>query len=250
MLNYKLLIAYRGTNYSGWQYQPDVLTVQGVLEETLSKIFNEKVRLIGASRTDAGVHALGQVANFKAEKNIPPFYVRQALARMLPPDIVVRECTIAEPSFHARHYAISKRYCYKIHNSPIPDPFLAGCALHIEKNLDASAMREGMRFLLGRHDFSSFQNADAPRRSPVKIVTYVDVKKIHDMIYIEIEANSFLYQMVRNIVGTLLEVGRGRLKPEDVKTILEACDRRVAGPTAPPHGLYLVRVNYPKPFLS
>jgi tRNA pseudouridine38-40 synthase len=248
MRTLKLTLAYDGTAYAGWQVQSGQKTVQEVLEKTLAKITGEPVRIVGSGRTDAGVHALGQVASFRTNSRLPTEVFQRALNAELPDDIAVREAIEAAESFHALRDAVRKRYRYIIHDGPVPDIFQRHYCWHYYGRLDAEAMARAAHAILGTHDFSSFETSGAERRTSVRTVYEASLRRgegpTSHVLTFEIEANGFLYNMVRAIVGSLVEVGRGAREEGWMAEILAAVDRRVAGPTAPPQGLFLVRVDY------
>ena len=244
--NIKLVLEYDGTNYHGWQSQAGSgkRTIQETLEQALSLLTHEKESLVSSGRTDAGVHALGQVANFKTQSAIPAAAWAPALNRLLPPDIRVLVSEEASSGFHARYSAKTKTYLYRIFNRRAPTSLYRNYAWHINLPLNIHRMRRAAIVLLGKHDFSSFRSSGCGARSPVRTVKSMVIRKNRDFIELWIEADAFLQYMVRNITGTLAEVGLGRFSPDDVKYILESKDRTAAGKTAPPQGLYLVRVDY------
>lgn len=244
MRNIKLTLEYDGENYHGWQRQPQVTTIQGMIEEALAKVLQEKMNLIGAGRTDAGVHARGQVANFKTKSNIPLKNLKAALNGLLPEDIVVRHAVQVPDDFHARYDAKSKSYCYTILNSPLPSPFYRKYAYFFPHPLDTAAMKRAAKFLVGRHDFSSFRGAGMTRGNHIRKVKRLRISTEKELIRLDMEADGFLYNMVRIIAGTLLEAGRGKMVAGEVRRILRAKDRRQAGPTLPARGLCLVKVKY------
>lgn len=244
-----LTIAYEGGAYAGWQVQPGQRTIQAELEEALSRITGEAVRVIGSGRTDAGVHALGQVAGFRTASPLAPEVFQRALNSELPEDIAVVSAAEAVPDFHPIRDSVSKRYHYRIDDGPVRDVFARRHVWHYRRSLDEAAMAAGAVHLLGRHDFSSFETAGAERPDSIRTVSDISVVRGGDgtsrRITIEVEADGFLYNMVRAIVGTLVEVGRGAQPPDWVRQVLEAADRSLAGPTAPPQGLFLLWVKYP-----
>jgi tRNA pseudouridine38-40 synthase len=241
----KLVIEYDGFDYCGWQVQDNAPTVQGVIEAALGKILGEPVRVNGAGRTDAKVHALGQVASFRCPSNIPTTAVQRALNSLLPRDVVVHDVREVPADFHARFSARGKMYAYRILNRPVRAPLRLRYAWHMPQLLDVSAMASAAAYLQGTHDFTSFQAAGSEVKTTERTLMGLTVSPEGDEIIISCTANGFLRHMVRNIVGTLVEVGRGTRQPADVKRILNGCDRRLAGSTAPPQGLYLAQVFYP-----
>jgi tRNA pseudouridine38-40 synthase len=263
----KLTLAYDGTDFAGWQVQPGRRTVQATLEAALQTITGEDLRAIASGRTDAGVHALGQVVSFRTECRLPPDVFRRALNGNLPHDMHVREVREAPEGFHAIRDAVGKRYRYVIQDGPQPDLFARNYVWRLPFTLDAAAMHAAAQLLLGTHDFSSFEASGAPRQSSVRTVTDIFAERREEKwsphapreatvsrsetttlagrIVIEVAANGFLYNMVRNIVGALFEIGRGTHPPAWLAEVLAAQDRQVAYPTAPPQGLFLVEVQYP-----
>jgi tRNA pseudouridine38-40 synthase len=244
MRNLKMTIAYVGTAYSGWQIQPHRPTIQGVLEERLSRMLPDRPRLAGAGRTDAGVHARGQVANFATACAIPPAGLRRGLNAILPPDIAVLEVEEAPPEFHARANARAKDYRYRIVVGEVVSPFDAPFVLQVRGGLDVAAMRAAAGRLLGTHDFSSFCLAGTEVESRVRTLHLSEVAVEGPAIEYRVRGEGFLRHMVRTIVGTLVDVGKGRRRPEEIGAILAARDRRAAGPSAAARGLVLDRVIY------
>jgi tRNA pseudouridine38-40 synthase len=244
MHNIKLTIEYDGISYHGWQVQKGIPTIQGEIEKALESILQEKVKLIAASRTDAGVHAKGQVANFKTKSVIPAKSLMSGLNSILPPTIAIRNCVRAKSSFHARNLAKQKLYRYTILNSSCPSPLLRNYVYFFPQHLDLIKMREGARMLIGRHDFSSFCASSEAREKRICQILSLQLKRKGALIYIDIEADYFLYNMVRIISGTLLDIGRGKISTKELQKILLAYDRRQAGPTLPAHGLCLIKVKY------
>ena len=244
MRNIKLTIRYDGTNYSGWQSQKNGRAIQDVIQDAIGKITGEYSHLTGSGRTDAGVHALAQVANFKTRSKIPLKNLRMALNSALPKDIVIYRAEEALSKFDAQRSAKSKLYRYVIMNNNFVDPFLRRYVTKCFYQLDIERMRQAAKYLIGRHDFRSFQAADGIERNSVRTIRNITIEKELDLIYIDIEANGFLYNMVRNISGTLVEAGRGKFSVKSVKEILLKKDRRCSGPTMPAKGLRLVQVNY------
>jgi len=245
MRTIKLKIAFDGTSYHGWQTQRGDRTVQQTVAEAAARILNGPVTLHGSGRTDAGVHALGQVAHFVTASAMGPERLRLALNSLLPADIVVQSAEDAPADFHARYSARGRVYWYLIWNDPVPSPFYGRYAWHIWRLLDVPAMRAAAQHLLGEHDFSSFQGSDNQDTRPVREVFGARFRKVKGrLVLFEIHANAFLKHMVRNIMGTLVQVGLGRTSPERVRQILLCRDRTQAGPTAPPQGLFLKEVRY------
>ena len=245
MRNLVLTLSYDGTDFNGWQTQPGYRTVQETLEKALADFTGEpRVRLNASGRTDAGVHAVGQVANFYTAATYPPETFVRAVNARLPPDVVVRDAREVDQSFDANKDAKRKLYRYVIHDGQVPSPFLRRYAYHVRRRLDAAAMRRASRCLVGRHDFHSFETDWPNRLSSIRTVTHLGVSRAGEYIWIDVEADGFLYNMVRSIAGTLIDVGRGHIPEGRVEEILNAEDRRLAGPTAPPQGLFLMRVTY------
>ncbi|NPV54034.1 MAG: tRNA pseudouridine(38-40) synthase TruA [Firmicutes bacterium] len=242
--NIRLVMEYDGAAYSGFQLQAGVRTIQGELEKALLSILKEPVRVTGAGRTDAGVHALGQVVNFRTSSRIPVDKFPLALNSILPPDIRIIDASEVDVGFHARYDAKSKVYCYKIQIGPHASAFLRNYAYHVPLELDLDRMRAASECLVGRHDFRSFAASGGGAKTFEREVRILEWARDGRIITMTIEADGFLYNMVRIIVGTVLRVGSGREAPEWVKGVLDARDRRVAGPTAPARGLYLVCVRY------
>jgi len=245
MRTIKLLIEYDGTNYQGWQVQPKGPTIQGILEEKLGLLTGESIRLVGSGRTDAGVHALGQVAHFKTQSQMDARSIQRALNSLLPSDIVIQKIEEVEEDFHARKHSKSKVYEYRILNRNLRSPFHHGYAWHIPQRLDVKEMGKATQWLIGEHDFSSFRSVGTPTRTAIRRVIRAEWKRGRDgLIRFEIEANGFLKQMVRAIVGTLVEVGKGKMSAMEFQKVLESKERKKAGPTAPAHGLFLKEVKY------
>lgn len=244
MRNVKLTLEYDGGRYSGWQLQANQLTVQGEVEAALSRITAAPVRTIASGRTDAGTHALGQVVNFRTESTIDNASLVRGANALLPHDIAVRKAEDVPPDFHARYSALSKTYRYLILNRKEPSPFYRSYAWHIPYHLDMDAMAASLLLFKGKRDCSSFRAVSSSDRNPIRNILRVAIERKGDFISLELEADSFLRHMVRIIVGTIVDVGRGRLTPEDVERILEVRDRAAAGPTATAKGLYLMEVNY------
>lgn len=248
MRRIRLTLAYDGTAYAGWQVQPNVPTIQGTLGAVLCRIEGGPVRVTGAGRTDAGVHAHAQEAHFDTEKPHSDVTWVRALNAQLPRDIVVLAAREVEPEFHARHSAGAKHYRYRILNRPVPCPFRRAMAWYVPIPLDRDAMHEAARLLVGEHDFSGFRASGCAARSAVRRLDRLEVSRQGDEVVLDVVGSGFLKQMVRNIAGTLVEVGRGVRPPAWVGEVLRARDRTRAGETAPAWGLALVSVSYPAPF--
>lgn len=244
----KLTLSYDGTHYAGWQIQDGQPTLQGTLQHVLKRITGVSERIIASGRTDAGVHAWGQVASWKTGCLLDAAVLLRAINAYLPRDMRLLACQDAHEGFHALRDALSKRYRYVIQDARIHDVFDRGYCWFIPTSLDEGSMQRAARSLVGEHDFAAYQTAGSARRSTVRTVYAIDVARQHgehgSRVVIEIEANGFLYNMVRNIVGTLVEIGRHRQDEQWPKRVLVAGDRRLAGMTAPAHGLYLLRVHY------
>lgn len=241
----RLLIEYDGTDFQGWQRQDNGPSVQATIEDALSTMVGQETRIRGAGRTDAGVHALGQVAHFDTEAhNIPLHGFRRGLNSVLPRTIAIREVVEAAPDFDARFSARGKLYRYQIWNEETRSPRLDRFVWHDRRPLDVARMNEGARLLVGRHDFAAFRAADCERKTTVRTVTRLEVTREGSLVTLEIEADAFLKNMVRIITGTLVEVGRGRRAVESIPALLQSGDRTQGGITAPPQGLTLVRVDY------
>ena len=241
----KLVVAYNGTRYHGWQVQPRAATVQGALEACLSRITNTPVQLHGAGRTDAGVHALGQVAHFDTASRIATSSLVRGLNGLLSDDIAVRRAVDVSPDFHARYDATGKTYVYQIHNQGVPSALYAHYAWHVPQGLDLPSMQQAARLLLGRHDFSAFRGASRfDTRQPVRSLYRLSLRKRSTRLFFVLSADGFLYRMARNIVGTLVAVGRGAVPAEAVAGILQAGQRHLAAPAAPAQGLFLAHVSY------
>ena len=245
MRNIKLLIEYDGTNYQGWQVQPKGPTIQGTLEEKLRRLTGEPIQLFGSGRTDSGVHALAQVAHFKTQSQMDIGSIQRALNSLLPPEIVIQKIEEVDEGFHARRHSKSKVYEYRILNRSLRSAFHLGYVWHIPQKLDLMEMKKATTHLIGEHDFSAFRTMGSPTRTTVRRVVRAEWKRGRDgLIRFEIEANGFLKQMVRSIIGTLVEIGKGRLDAAAFRKILDSKDRKKAGPTAPAQGLFLKEVKY------
>ncbi len=239
-----LVLEYDGTAYAGWQRQPNAPTVQATLEATLASLLQSPCSVVGAGRTDAGVHAFGQVAHFTTGSALPHRRIRDALNALLPRDIVVRDAVDVAPDFHARRDARLRIYRYALLIRPRPSALLRRYAHHVAGPVNVDAMRAAAAALVGRHDFAAFRVTGTATTSTVCTVRTVRLERRHDLVIATVAADRFLRQMVRRIVGTLLAVGRAVLTPDAVAAMLERTDHRQAGPPAPAHGLYLVRVVY------
>jgi len=249
MRNLKLVLAYDGTEFSGWQVQPDCATIQGTLASTIGRITGEKVLPQGSGRTDAGVHALAQVATFATESTIPADNLVKALNDILPSSIRILEASQAPPEFHARKSALAKTYRYRMYRGAICPPFLARYVWHYPYPLDESAMQQAAGLVIGEHDFTSFAAADLERgcdeeASNVRRIFESEWERSGDELIYTVRGNGFLHHMVRNLVGTFVLVGKDTLQPQDVAGILQARNRSAAGATAPASGLYLAKVEY------
>jgi tRNA pseudouridine38-40 synthase len=245
MQNIKLIIQYDGTRYNGWQKQHNTAnTIQGVLTAALSDICGEEVDLIGASRTDAGVHAFAQAASFKTNADISPEAVKTALNKRLSGDIRVKEAVPAAPRFHARYNASSKRYLYRIWNRPDANVFERKYSCHIPEPLDITKMQSAAELFLGTHDFKSFSSDKRGKKSTMRTIYAIDITETDGMIEIRYHGSSFLYNMVRIMTGTLIEAGHNKLLPSAIAEIFTTAKREAAGYTVPPMGLFLVEVLY------
>ncbi len=245
MRNIVLVMSYDGTDFQGWQTQPGHRTVQETLQTAITDFTGEKrVRLKASGRTDAGVHAVGQVANFFTMATYSCNDIVRALNSRLPEDVVVRHASEANLSFNASDDAKWKLYRYVIHDGDTPDPMMRRYCYHIRRNLDAVAMHRACQYLKGTHDYHSFETKWPNRMSSVRTVSHIAVNRVGEYLWIDVDADGFLYNMVRGIAGTLINVGRGQLRAEQVAEILNAQDRRVAGFNAPAQGLFLMRVTY------
>jgi tRNA pseudouridine38-40 synthase len=244
--NFRLVIEYDGTGYHGWQRQKRLPTIQGTIETQLKTMTGRSLTVIGSGRTDAGVHALNQVANFVVDTGLTADIFKKGLNSLLPPDIVIKECQEVEPVFHARYDALSKTYDYHLLNRPARAALLWQFAWHIKKPLHENAMRAAMECLRGKHDFSAFEAVGSPRSHSVRTVLKVNMaaKDANGYLVFSIEADGFLRSMVRNIVGTLVDVGTGKFSPQGLRDVLTSRDRKQAGITAPAQGLFLREVKY------
>lgn len=239
-----LRVAYDGTAYSGWQLQPNAMTIEQRLNEALEDLFGVPMAVIGASRTDAGVHALGNAAVFDVDTRMPASKIAYALNTRLPEDIRVVNSSEVPPDFHPRHTESVKTYEYKIWNDAFPNPTVRLYSHFEYGEIDIERMAEAAEYLVGEHDFTSFCSAGTQVENKVRTVFSVDIKRDGSMITVRVTGNGFLYNMVRIIAGTLLKVGQGAMEPADVKKALDGRDRQLAGPTAPARGLTLVKISY------
>lgn len=239
-----LVVAYDGTAYHGWQVQPNGITIEGVLNEKLSELLKEEITVIGASRTDAGVHSYGNVAVFDTDSRIPAEKISYALNQRLPEDIVVQCSKEVAPDFHPRHCDSRKTYEYRILNREFPMPCRRMDTYFCYRKLDLEKMQQAAAYLVGEHDFKSFCATAAVVETTVRTIYSLTVERDQDIITIRVTGSGFLYNMVRIIAGTLIQVGTGERQPEDMPQILAACDRSAAGPTAPAHGLTMIGIEY------
>jgi len=248
MINIKLTIEYEGTKYYGWQRQKSLLSIQGILEEKISQITQEKIILKGSGRTDTGVHALGQVANFKTNSAIPWVELPLILNRLLPLDIRIKKAEEVDDNFHACYSAVSKIYHYYVLNSNLNDNylsiFLRNYVYCVYKKINLKEMKKASKFLQGKHDFASFACSGSRIRNWERTIKDINIIRKGNIFCFHIEADAFLYKMVRTIVGTLLEVGKGDINYLEIKKILEAKNRKMAGKTVPAKGLFLMKVKY------
>jgi tRNA pseudouridine38-40 synthase len=248
MRTLKLTLAYDGTDFAGWQVQPDERTVQGELEQALARVTGATIRTVASGRTDAGVHALGQVVSFDSDSRLSPEDLLRALNACLAADVRIVDAQEAKPGFHAIRDCRGKRYRYVLHDGAVPDVFLRRYAWHVYERLDANAMHVAARSFLGRHDFRSFAARSDMPRGTERTVTAASVRRGEGperaLVRFEVEADGFLHHMVRAMVGTLVEVGRGRREADWPAEVVAARDRRHAGRTAPPQGLFLVEARY------
>lgn len=244
MKRVRMIISYDGTAYCGWQIQNNGITVEEIINRELTNLLGEEIAVIGASRTDSGVHAIGNVAVFDTETKIPPEKISFALNQRLPEDIRIQKSEEVDANFHPRYCDSIKTYEYKILNRKFPDPLNRLYTHFVYMPLDVDKMKAAAAYLVGEHDFASFCSSKSQVKTTVRTVYTLEVSKMDDIIKIRISGNGFLYNMVRIIVGTLLKVGLGVYPPEHVETILEAKDRYQAGPKAPARGLTLIGISY------
>ena len=244
MRNIRLVIEYHGKDFNGWQKQPNKLNIQGEIERAIGTITGEEIELIGSGRTDAGVHSLGQVANFKTNSNIPVEKFAIAINSKLKKSIVVKSAEEAPERFHSRYAAHSKRYRYIINNSPVGTAIYRELEYQFPIKLDVEKMKEAAKYFEGEHDFSAFKASGTSSKNSVRKIFKAEVIEDGERIKIELTGSGFLYNMVRIISGTLLDVGIGKINPEDIPEIIKSKDRKKAGKTLPAVGLYLVEVTY------
>lgn len=244
MRNIKLIIEYDGKGFNGWQKQPDRLNIQGEIEKAIEEITGEKVDLTASGRTDAGVHSLGQTANFKTDSKIPTEKFAKAINSRLKKSIVIKSAEEVDEKFHSRYSVKSKTYRYIINNSENGTAIYRGLEYHVPMKLDYEKMNEAMKYFIGEHDFKAFKASGTSSKSSVRKILDGSVRKEGERVIIEVTGTGFLYNMVRIISGTLLDVGLGKIKPEDIPSIIESKDRTKAGKTLPAYGLYLLQVNY------
>lgn len=243
-VTYKMTVTYDGKDFAGWQVQPGQRTVQGCIQEALGLLIKEPVTIHGSGRTDSGVHALGQVFHFRADTTIPVERMVKAVNTRLPKDIAVIEAVEVNGDFHARYDVQEKTYRYRILNSVLRDPLRHHYTWHVPEQLDGSLLSRGAELLVGTHDFAGFAASGSPRSTTVRTLSRAVVSREGDELLLEFTADGFLYHMVRNLAGTLVEIGSGKRAPEWIPEILAAGDRSLAGKTAPPQGLYLMKVIY------
>ncbi|MGO1370113.1 MAG: tRNA pseudouridine(38-40) synthase TruA [Senegalia sp. (in: firmicutes)] len=245
MNNYKLNIEYDGSRYKGWQrLGDDKNTIQGKIEEVLSKMIGGEIQIIGSSRTDAGVHALNQVANFKTNKELDQFEIQDYLNKYLPNDINIKQVKITNENFHARYNAKEKTYIYKIWNKKYSNPFARKYSMHVQQRLDIRKMKEASNFFIGEHDFTAFSNAKSKKKSMVREIYSIDIEEKEGFIEIRIKGNGFLYNMVRKIVGALIEVGLRQMKAKDISRTINSKERNQINILADACGLYLEKIEF------
>lgn len=245
MNNYKLTIQYDGGRYKGWQRLGDSEnTVQGKIENAISVMTGYPVEIIGSSRTDAGVHALAQVANFKISDQLPESKIMNFLNHYLPPDISITEVVQVDDRFHARYNAKDKTYIYKIWNEAYSHPFMRKYSMHVAKKLDIELMKKAAQHFIGEHDFTAYSNAKSKKKDAVRTIYSLDIEEVDGFIQFRVSGNGFLYNMVRKIVGTLIEVGLGDKKAEDIPAIIASKERSQTGGMAEAYGLYLEKIHF------
>lgn len=244
MKRIKIIVAYDGTNYNGWQIQPNGITIEGILNQALTELTGEPIIVVGASRTDSGVHSLGNVAVFDTNTRMPSEKISYALNQRLPEDIVVQNSCEVPSDFHPRRCKSRKTYEYKILNRKFPMPLRRYDTYFYYRKLDVDLMRQAAGHLIGEHDFKSFCSIHSQADTTVRTIYELSVVEDQDMIVIRVTGSGFLYNMVRILAGTLIQAGLGEIQPEDMPGILSACDRSAAGPTAPAHGLTMVGIVF------
>ena len=245
MRNIKLTIEYDGKDFNGWQKQPNKLNIQGTIEKAIEEITGEKIDLIASGRTDSGVHSLGQVANFKTNSNIPIEKIPIAINSKLKKSILIKSAEEVDEKFHSRLTCKKKTYRYVINNSKYGTAIYRNLETHIPIKLDIDKMKKAIKYFEGEHDFKAFKASGTSSKSSIRTIYKAEIiEKENEKIWIELTGNGFLYNMVRIIAGTLVDVGLGKIQPETIPNILESRKRENAGKTLPPQGLYLVRVNY------
>ena len=245
MNNYRLTIQYDGGRYKGWQRLGNSEnTIQGKIENVLSEMAETKTEIIGGSRTDAGVHALAQIANFKISKNLTESEIKNYLNKYLPQDISIKEVVVVPESFHARYNAKDKIYLYKIWNKEYTNPFMRKYSMHIEKPLNIKRMKKACQYFIGEHDFTAFSNAKSKKKSMVREINFIDIEENAGFIQIRVRGNGFLYNMVRRIVGTLIEVGLNEVEGKNIPSIINSRERNQAGYITDVCGLYLEEIEY------
>ena len=245
MNNYKLTIQYDGGRYQGWQRLGNSEnTIQGKIESVLTEMVGEPIEIIGCSRTDSGVHALSQIANFKSDINMTEAEVMNYLNRYLPRDISIVEVTLVPERFHARYNAKDKTYLYKIWNEQYTNPFMRKYSMHVEESLNVPSMIKASHYFIGSHDFTSYSNAKSKKKSMVREIYSIDIEENGGFLEIRVRGNGFLYNMVRKIVGTLIEVGLGEIDAKNIPSIIESKERVQTGRMADPAGLYLENVDF------
>lgn len=244
MKRYKMIVAYDGTNYSGFARQPHAVTIQGLLEKAIYKITKQEILTLGAGRTDKGVHAKGQCVAFDLDTKIPTFKLARALNSQLPPDIVVQSVEETSPTFHPRFSAKRKTYRYQLLNTPVPNPFDYRYTLHYPYPIDMEKMQEAANKMIGEHDFNCFCAAGSTVKDTVRTIYSITFKREGSIVYMDICGNGFLYNMVRIIMGTLLYVNENKIRISSIPTIISEKDRQKAGPTVPPQGLIMLDIVY------
>jgi pseudouridylate synthase I len=244
-MNYKLTIQYDGGRYKGWQrLGNNEETIQGKIEHVLSELEGEEVEIIGSSRTDAGVHALAQIANVKLQKDLTASQIKSYLNRGLPQDISISDVAVVSDRFHARYHAKGKTYLYKIWNKEYPHPFMRKYSMYVAEKLDIGQMKKASHYFIGEHDFTAYTNAKSKKKSSVRQIYAIDIEENDGFIQIRVSGNGFLYNMVRKIVGTLIEVGLNEIEADRIPGILNAKERIQTGPMAEARGLYLEKIDF------